>query len=732
MSLTLLLLSIATPAHPQNLPSFTIQFPLGQNRFRVGETIPIELVLSSSGPDVFDMNTASYDRSGRLDIEQFHVTPAGRDPLHDYYAFGAFMGGGLRSSLILSSELQALHRDLNEWVSLDHPGHYTLYVTTSRVSRRTGVRNESVELQSNSLEFDLVAADPAWLQQAFFSAKSTLDNRSSTNEEKTAAIRALRFLDSPASVRELVQRLGKPDSSQTTQWDCVAGLAGSRQQNVVVKELEQQLAAPDVAITSDYLFILGRLKFQLEQEPLGPYPKDDEQQQVAWRDRIQKRNEGFAALEDDLYRTTATLVQKKWGSAEAETVRTLLMRPVHDSGDIKPLTSVPEGDIASAFRILPPEQQETLLATFWERLNLPAMAAPLEEIAQRPQIRIDLLRDIALQRLYQLNATAATPLILEEIAHPHVDNNRVTIKAETLSVLPNETLPQFDQTLASRLEQQDSPTSELDTQLVGRYATGAVLPRIKSAYLARLGDWDCKEEDGFVLYFLRVDPNYGVERLKQAPSVCMKKSLPVVIRLNRWNEIQPAVIAKLNTPDLNRAGQAAWTLAQYGDPAAEKALWRRLKSFHDQWADRKEDLIAAGNMHRATQPGQSDVVGFRYALVTAIGQAQGWILTDQQIADLGNLTFGQMDGNIKPWHLPSPVFMSVSILFDGRLTSDINHQYFPDNMDDLRNKLAQFPIGTKFQVSVFGQQERLAPFIQSIQDVAADHGLSLEFPTPAK
>jgi hypothetical protein len=76
--------------------------------------------------------------------------------------------------------------------------------------------------------------------------------------------------------------------------------------------------------------------------------------------------------------------------------------------------------------------------------------------------------------------------------------------------------------------------------------------------------------------------------------------------------------------------------------------------------------------------------------------------------------------------------MSVSILFDGRFTSDINHQYFPDNMDDLRNKLAQFPIGTKFQVSVFGQQERLAPFIQSIQDVAADHGLSLEFPAPAK
>src|SRR5437899_2283046 len=218
-----------------------------------------------------------------------------------------------------------------------------------------------MELRSNSIDFDIVAANPAWLQQSFFTAQSTLDNPSSTDEQKTAALRTLRFLDSPASVRELVRRLGKPEKDQ---WDAVAGLAGSHQQVLVVKELEQQLGAPDTAITQQYLYILAKLKSQLDKEPLPAYPRDDQQKQAAWHELAQKRSEEFAALEDDLYRTTATLVQKKWGPAKAETVRTLLMRPAHTSGDVKPLNSLPEGDVVSSFRALSPDEQESLLSFF--------------------------------------------------------------------------------------------------------------------------------------------------------------------------------------------------------------------------------------------------------------------------------------------------------------------------------------------------------------------------------
>ena len=717
ISLTALSLSIGASAQ-LNDASLTIRFPQPVNQFHVGETIPIELLFSSSIPNTFTMNTRSYDRSGRLDTEKFHVTPEGRDPLHNYYEIGAFIGGGLGGFLTLASEPHVLREDLNEWVSLDHPGHYTLYVTTGRVSRQASPRNEPMELRSNSLEFDIVAADPAWLQQSLFTAQSILDNPASTDQQKTAALRTLRFLDSPASVLELVRQLAKPEKDL---WDPVAGLAGSRQQALVVKELEQQLGAPDTAITSNYIYILARLKSQLGQEHLPAYPKDDQQKQAAWHELARKRGEEFAALEDDLYRTTATLVQKKWGSARAETVRTLLMRPAHTSDDIKPLNNVPEGDVVSSFRALPPDEQESLLSVFWERLNLSAMVAPLEEIAQRPEVRNAQLRDRALLRLYQLDVTAATPLFLEEIAHPHIDNGIFTVNGDTLGLLPNETLSQFDQVLAVRLENNESHTAALDAQLVGRFATEAVLSQIKAAYVARQGGWDCKTEDGFVLYFLRVDPDYGVKRLQQAPSVCMTKSIPAVIRMKRWREVQPSIIANVSAPDLNRARQAAETLALYGDAAAEEAMWQRLKAFHDQWAERENDLTNRAN----TPKDASEAISFQYGLVTALGQAQAWLLTDKQVTELENLTLGQTRDNVKPWHWTPPIDVSLDLLFDGKLQSNVR-QYHPPDVDALRSKLAQYPRGTTFHVTLFGQREQLVSVVQSLQDVAKDHGLMLD------
>jgi len=68
--------------------SLTIRFADGTSRFHVGEIIPIELSFKASIPGAYDMEMRNYDRSGRLNIEAFHVTPPGRDPLERYYSTG--------------------------------------------------------------------------------------------------------------------------------------------------------------------------------------------------------------------------------------------------------------------------------------------------------------------------------------------------------------------------------------------------------------------------------------------------------------------------------------------------------------------------------------------------------------------------------------------------------------------------------------------------------------------
>src|SRR5713226_7791213 len=180
LTLTLLILVVPLAAQQESGVSLTIRFANGTSRFHVGEIIPIELSFKASSPDMYDMEMRNYDRSGRLNIEQFHVTPPGRDPLQSYYSTGAFIGGGLGGARELSSEPQIMREDLNEWVALDKPGHYSLYLASGRVSRRDGIKDEPLELRSNALEFDVVAADPAWQQQTLSSAVATLNIESST------------------------------------------------------------------------------------------------------------------------------------------------------------------------------------------------------------------------------------------------------------------------------------------------------------------------------------------------------------------------------------------------------------------------------------------------------------------------------------------------------------------------------------------------------------------------
>ena len=699
--------------------TFAISFPGSRAEFHVGERVPVELSLSSSVPNTYELNTRSYDRSGRLGLEQFHMHPDGRDPLQRYFAEGGFMGGGLGGLDALTEQPWTLREDLNEWVVPDRPGHYTLYLTTTRVLRVGGSKVQLVELRSNELAFDLVAADAAWKQQTLASAAATLQDSSGGSWEREEALRTLRFLDTPGSVSELVRELGRSGESC---WECVAGLAGSARQDEVVHALEQGFSAPDSAITSSYLSTLAKLKFQLASPPPAPYRGTDETERAA-RDAVwRERSTGMADTEEALYREAASSVSGKTGRAKAETIRTLLMRPAQQSSDLRPLAEVSQADVAAAFAALGAQEQESLLSYFWQRLDVPSMTGALVEIARQPSMEHSDLRDVALERLYQLDPGAGAPVLLDEIQRPHVDGERYTVRGETLGVLPDATLPQFDDVLVRRLQAEDSRTVDLDAQLVGRFATAAILARVKTIYSAAEGRWDCVAEDGFVRYFLRVDADYGVRELKQAPSVCMTTSMPAAVRMKRWNEVEPVIIAAMDLSDLHRARQAAETLSQYGDGKAEAAMWARMRKFHEQWKDREADFQPS--IH---QPRDANEAGaFQYGLVQALGRATGWVLTNEDIGELLGLALGPERDNITPWQWKPPLSLHLVVPFEGELQASINDEYTVGNTSALCEKLSQFPDGTEFKVTVFGQAGALAPVLEAVHGVAAAHGLRLD------
>lgn len=176
----------------------------------------------------------------------------------------------------------------------------------------------------------------------------------------------------------------------------------------------------------------------------------------------------------------------------------------------------------------------------------------------------------------------------------------------------------------------------LDAQLIGRYSTKAILSRVKAVYEAAPGRWDCRIEDGLVLYFLRTDAEYGVKRLAGAANFCMTESIPAVIRMRRWSEVEPGIIAQLHDHDLNRARHAAETLSKYGSPRAENALWDRLRSFHQQWGNRESDLSNRQDIPRDA----AEAASSQYGLVESLAKAQAWLLSDEQVTKVENLTLG--------------------------------------------------------------------------------------------
>ena len=108
--------------------NLTIRLTTDTKQFRMGEIIPVELSFSASIPETYEMETNTYDCSGRLGLERFTVDPEGRDPLYSHYAEGlhfGFAGGGISAGpKHLTSTPEVIVVDLNEYIALDKPGLY--------------------------------------------------------------------------------------------------------------------------------------------------------------------------------------------------------------------------------------------------------------------------------------------------------------------------------------------------------------------------------------------------------------------------------------------------------------------------------------------------------------------------------------------------------------------------------------------------------------------------------
>lgn len=204
----------------QNPPGlrFTVRLKDNQTRFRQGEIIRLELSFSSPSAKTFILDNASYDRSGRLEMDTFVLDHKDGtvDPLYDYFNSGlfGFMGGGLRGMPELSDKPEVITADLNEWIRFDKPGHYRLYVESGRVGKKLNPEDRygthSSAVVSNVVEFDILPADEKWASQKLNEGIMALAKK---DADHRAACRTLRFLGTMAAASKMVNRFRGEDSN---------------------------------------------------------------------------------------------------------------------------------------------------------------------------------------------------------------------------------------------------------------------------------------------------------------------------------------------------------------------------------------------------------------------------------------------------------------------------------------------------------------------------------------
>ncbi len=109
-------------------------------------------------------------------------------------------------------------------------------------------------------------------------------------------------------------------------------------------------------------------------------------------------------------------------------------------------------------------------------------------------------RNMILQRIYEEDPIVGRAMILDEIT-----SGRPRADIEALSVLPDDTLPEMDRILPQQLPSLHNSSDDFEglakLGIVERYATGSLLPDMKSAYTKDAGKWRSDQEGLFLSYF---------------------------------------------------------------------------------------------------------------------------------------------------------------------------------------------------------------------------------------
>jgi hypothetical protein len=610
--------------------SVTLAVKGSRTEFRMGETIPMELRFRSEHPGKYRVPTFSDPHwEGSLDTLSAEPKENTADPHGDMPPCNCGSSGPSQSFRPLGSDALVVDRDANDWISFRKPGRYRIVAETSRANLGPGPPNP-VKLRTNAVDIEIVPPEPGWVEKQISDSVAVLGAEPpAPDNELIHAARTLRFLETREAAEAMARFFGQ--GPERVQWELRVGMFGSPYRPEVIASMEKGLAASDTAITPEWMAMLFEL--------------------AGGSSQVEKKS-----AKQHYFGLLADAVGGKTPAARAMCLLTLL------TGGPQPPSPRVVKALGENYRWLNNADQQILLLGQWPWLASPDILPLVRSVAEDTQC---CARDSALLRWFEMDPQAARPLILERIRTGEVVN-----AARVMMSLPDKTLPQFDSALADELEKDNTSVAVL----IARYATAAILPRVRAWYEAKGNEYGA----GLLAYFFRVDPAYAA----RASAEWRKKNPVAGVG---WSETPDLIM----TPELEHAAVGELhneypfgilTLLQNAaSSAAEQPIWEIFENL------------------RNTLPEGSNVGNIEESFVEVLMEASGWLLTPSQIDRLGEICQTQRcrsavaKGQGK---LNEP--MRIVLLPEGTMSAMIG-PFHLWSLDQVKSKISQFPPGTRFQ-----------------------------------
>jgi hypothetical protein len=246
------------PASGATTLDFSIRLKDGQTRFRQGETITLELGYGTDPRANAGRSARDQDRAG-LAVDEFRLQPRTGvvDPIRDFLSSVSDWNGPPPRSEPFVEERGSITVDLNEWFRFDKLGKYRLSVLAHPVRSRLGAFGNhelgAATVTSNTVEFEIVPADPSW-QSATIQKAVALLGTNADYQRQQEGCRTLRFMTARAAVDLMIKHYGDDSGCEAEYRD---GLFGFPDRQYAVQKMEDGILDPAVVVSAGYLSALA-------------------------------------------------------------------------------------------------------------------------------------------------------------------------------------------------------------------------------------------------------------------------------------------------------------------------------------------------------------------------------------------------------------------------------------------------------------------------------------------